>query len=134
MKLMGMQTIAPELNLLNSTVYQGLAKLNNFFRTDLIEKQQVSLTLNGNSQFYRKLVELVGTGARAKATVLYAEETGILINGDPVLTMTIRFYNAKNNMIEMTAKTIASKIAVPRSADIITIAYKSGEPGIVAIL
>lgn len=137
MKLLQLQT-TEEVSLLNNTVYQGLVKkFNNLFlRKELIEKPVFSspVMMKEDSQFYKRLVELAGGGIRTKATVLYITETGILLNHDPVVSVTVRFYNTKNKMQEMLAKTVVSRIAIPKAADIISIAYNACYPDIIAVL
>lgn len=137
MKLLQLQT-TEEVSLLNNTVYQGLVKkFNNLFlRKELIDKPVFSspVMMKEDSQFYKRLVELVGGGIRTKATVLYITETGILVNQDPVMSVTVRFYNTKNKMQEIEAKTVVSRIAIPKAADIISIAYNACYPDIVAVL
>lgn len=87
-----------------------------------------------DSLFYKKQVELAGTGKRVKATVLYVAETGLLINEDPVISLTIRFHNLKKAIQEITAKTVVSRIAIPKAADIITIAYNAKDLSMIAVL
>lgn len=138
MKLLQLQTTATEeISLLNNNIYQGLVnKFNNLFiRKDLIDKPVFTApVLRENSQFYKKLVELVGNGIRTKATVLYIAETGVLVNEDPVVSLTVRFCNSNNKMQEISAKTVVSRIAIPKAADIVSIAYKLCYPGIIAVL
>ncbi len=76
----------------------------------------------------------MGTGLRTKATVLYAKETGLMINEDPVMSLTLRFYTTKAGMKEITAKTVVSRIAIPQPADIITIAYNTEDLSMIAVL
>jgi len=137
MKLLQLQAVPEDISLLNNTVYQGLVeKLNNLFiRKGITEKPVLAApVLKEDSQFYKRLVELVGTGIRTKATVLYITETGVLVNRDPVVSLTVRFYNSKKKMQEISAKTIVSKIAIPKAADIISIAYSACYPDIIAVL
>ncbi|CAN5836323.1 hypothetical protein BH11BAC4_BH11BAC4_24370 [soil metagenome] len=135
MKLLQLQA-TEDTSLLNNTVYQGLVEKFSklFIRQDPAEKPVFAPVMKEDSQFYKRLVELVGTGVRTKATVLYISETGIRINQDPVVSITVRFYNSKNKMQEIAAKTVVSKIAVPQAADIISIAYSACYPDIVAVL
>ena len=136
MKLLQLQTATEDISLTNNIVYQGLvSKFNSLFiRKELVEKPVFSPVLKEDSQFYKRLVELVSKGIRTKATVLYITETGVLVNRDPVVSLTVRFYDSKKRMQEISAKTIVSKIAVPKAADIISIAYSACYPDIVAVL
>jgi len=137
MELLQMQTATKELPLSNKTIFKGL--LYNF--SDLFNRkiapgqsfipEQESIE---GSQFYKKQVELAGTGIRAKATVLHVVETGVMINRDPVISITIRFYNLKKVLQEITANTVVPYISIPKIADNVTIAYKANNPGIVAVL
>ena len=138
MKLLQLQSLPEDASLLNNVVYQSLVnKFNNLFiRKELIEKPVFSspVVIKEDSQFYQKLVDLVRRGQRTKATVLYIAETGILVNKDPVMSLTVRFSNSKNKMQEISGKTVVSKIAIPKAADIISIAYNPCYPDIVAVL
>lgn len=135
MKLAALQTATEEISL-NSVIYQGLVeKFNNLFiRKDIIEKTIVSKPrISEGSQFYKTLVELAGTGMRTKATVLYVNETGVLVNHDPVIILTVRFH-LNEQMMEITAKTVVPRIAIPQAADTITIAYNTGDLSMIAVL
>jgi len=137
MKLLELQTTTEEISLLHNNIYQGLVEKFNslFIRKELIEKPvAVKQAIKEGSQFYRTQVELAGSGTRSKATVLYIAETGLMINQDPVLSLTVRFHDTKNGMQEVTAKTVVSRIAIPQPADIITIAYNANDLSMIAVL
>ena len=136
MKLLQLQA-TEEISLLHNNVYQGLVeKFNNLFvRREIIEKNPAPLTIGKEgSQFYRNQVKLVGNGIRTKATVLYVNNTGLMIHDDPVVLLTVRFHLKKKGIQEITAKTVVSKIAIPQPADIITIAYNTEDLSMIAVL
>lgn len=136
MKLLQLQT-TEEVSILNNSIYQGLVeRFNNLFiRKDFIETPAVSVAKpKADSQFYRTQVELAGTGIRTKATVLYVSEIGLLINQDPVISIILRFRNAENELLEIAANTVVSRMAIPMAADIITIAYNANDLGMIAVL
>jgi len=136
MKLLQLQA-TEETMLLDNSLYLSLVEKFNriFLSTNLIEKPVIKKKIvHEDSQFYKKQVELVRTGIRTKATVLYITETGVLVNEDPVISLTLRFRNKRNKQREITANTVVSKIAIPKPADIISIAYCSDEPGTIAVL
>jgi cell fate (sporulation/competence/biofilm development) regulator YlbF (YheA/YmcA/DUF963 family) len=136
MKLLQLQT-TEEMIMLDNSIYMGLVeKFNSLFaRPEQIEKRVVSQpVIKEDSQFYKTQVELVRTGERTKATVLYISETGLLINQDPVISLTLRFHNKRNKLREITANTVVSRIAIPKAADIITIAYNKEDMTMIAVL
>lgn len=135
--MIALQTGTEESSLLNNMVYQGImGKFNNLFiRKELIAKPALSLLKkNEGSQFYQTQVKLAGNGVRTKATVLYATDSGLLINQDPVISLTVRFHDVNDEMCEITAKTVVSRIAIPQAADIITIAYNANDLSMIAVL
>jgi len=137
MKLVALQTATEEISLSNNMIYKGLIEKFNqlFVRKEVIEKPVIlRQSVKEGSQFYKTLVALVGSGIRTKATVLYACETGLVINFDPVINVVLRFPVSTNEMVEITAKTVVPKNAIPKAADTITIAYDSEDLGLVAVL
>jgi len=66
---------------------------------------------------------LTQTGIPAKATVLKIEDTGAMINYDPVVRMQLKVQPDYGAGFETAAETVVSKIAVPRVGDIINIKY-----------
>lgn len=136
MKLLQLQA-KEDIGFINSIIYQDLVtKFNNLFIRKEIKDKPVfkSPVLRENSEFYKRLVELVGTGTRTKATILYITDTGVLVNNDPVVSLTVRFYNNKNKIQEIAAKTVVAKIGIPKVADTISIAYNNCYPDIIAVL
>lgn len=137
MKLVALQTATEEISLTNNVIYKGiLEKFHQLFvRKEAIETPVIlRQSVKEGSQFYKTLVALVGTGIRTKATVLYACETGLVINFDPVINVVLRFPLSTNEMIEVSAKTVVPRNAIPQAADMITIAYDSKDLGLVAVL
>ena len=136
MKPAALQTATEEISFSQNLIYQGLVeKFNNLFTSKKItERSFISKPINEGSQFYKTLVRLAGTGIRVRATVLYANETGLLVNNDPVINLTLRFHLNTTESVEITAKTVVPKIAIPQAADIITIAYDENDLSLVAVL
>jgi len=67
--------------------------------------------------------ELANTGRSATAEVLSIEDTGTMINYNPVVSMKLNVTPESGSAFETTAKTVVSKIAIPRVGDKIKIKY-----------
>jgi hypothetical protein len=72
---------------------------------------------------YTGLTGLYQTGIPAKATVLKIEDTGMLVNYNPVVRMQLKVQPDYGVGFETTAETAVSKIAIPRVGDTINIKY-----------
>jgi hypothetical protein len=67
--------------------------------------------------------DLHTTGVPAKATVMKIEDTGMLVNYNPVVRMQLKVQPDFGIGFETTAEVAVSKIAVPRVGDTISIKY-----------
>ncbi len=73
------------------------------------------------------------TGTKAKATVLKIEDTGMLLNHNPVVNLTVRVSPESGEAFEKTFQTVVSKIAIPRINDLISISYNPSNPEEIAL-
>ncbi len=73
-------------------------------------------------------------GVPATAEVLSMQDTGKLINYNPVVVMRLKINAPYQPPFETTAETIVSKIAIPRVGDTINIKYAPADPTKVIIV
>ena len=74
------------------------------------------------------------TGLEATAEVLSVADTGATINMNPVVEMKLKVTSSAGTTFETTAKTMVSRIAVPRTGDKIKIKYTPADPSQIAVL
>src|SRR4030066_2085314 len=67
------------------------------------------------------------TGLEATAEVLSVADTGATINMNPVVEMKLKVTSSAGTTFETTAKTMVSRIAVPRTGDKIKIKYNPAD-------
>ena len=67
--------------------------------------------------------ELANTGRSATAEVLSIEDTGMMINYNPVVRMKLNVTPESGSEFKTNVKTVVSKIAIPRVGDKIKIKY-----------
>jgi hypothetical protein len=77
---------------------------------------------------------LYTTGLPAKATVVKIEDTGMLVNYNPVVRMQLKVQPDYGIGFETTAETAVSKIAVPRVGDTISIKYDPANVSNIVVL
>lgn len=63
------------------------------------------------------------TGTRADALVLEIEDTGITINNDPVVRLTIEINSGSAGPFQKTLESSVSRVNIPRKGDIIKVLY-----------
>lgn len=74
------------------------------------------------------------TGLEATAEVLSVADTGATVNMNPVVEMKLKVTSSAGTSFETTAKTMVSRIAVPRTGDKIKIKYNPADPSQIAVL
>lgn len=77
---------------------------------------------------------ILAEGSPAKATVLKIEDTGSLVNFNPVVVLTLKVQPPDVVGFETTITTPVSKIAVPRVNDVIDIKYNPHNHSEIAIV
>ncbi|HLT24689.1 MAG TPA: hypothetical protein VK004_06150 [Ignavibacteria bacterium] len=94
------------------------------FITDRIKKKKL---LAENELFLK-------TGTRADAMVMGVEDTGITINNDPVVRLTIEINSGSAGSFEKTIETTVSRILIPRKGDIIKVLYDQKDNSKITVL
>lgn len=77
---------------------------------------------------------VAGTGQTARATVKNVQDTGALINDNPVVVLTLEVKPELGAPFETTLQTPVSKIAFPRVNDEIDVKYNPSNTAEIAIL
>jgi hypothetical protein len=114
---------------LNSGITGGLTKA--FMGKDFVDKMndtmdkgQAALDMQKNGNM------LAMTGVEGSAVVVAIEDTGTLINMNPVVKLTLKVTPTIPGMVPFDAvgQTAVSKIAIPRKGDTIKIKYNVANP------
>jgi hypothetical protein len=94
-------------------------KMNN-----AMDKGQAALDLQKNGQW------LAQSGLDGSAEVVSIEDTGKLINFNPVVKLTLKVTPAVGGMpaFQTVGETMVSKIAIPRKGDTVKIKYNVADP------
>jgi len=74
------------------------------------------------------------SGMDATAEVLSIQDTGTMINNNPVVVLQLKVQPAMGVEFNTTAQTMVSKIAIPRVGDKIKIKYNPADPTQIAVL
>ena len=106
---------------INSGVSGFLTKT--FMGKDFVDQTNQSLNTAKNAMGGNTNLSM--TGVPATAEVLSIEDTGKLINYDPIVRMKLAVQPAYGTPFENTAEVLVSKIAVPRVGDKINIKYNA---------
>ena len=112
---------------LNNGLVGGLAKT--FLGGDFVDKMnsgmdQAQSAIDGVNQNNW----LAQNGLDAFAEVLSVADTGATVNMNPVVEMKLKVATPTGVVFETVARTMVSRIAVPRSGDTIKIKYNPADP------
>lgn len=76
-----------------------------------------------------KLTQLLVMGERAQATIVAVRDTGMTVNDDPRVELTLRFTpRGESAPVERKMKMLVSRIAVPQRGTTVEIAYDPNDP------
>lgn len=106
-------------NAINKGVTGFLTKT--FMGKDFVDQTNQSLNTARNAMGGNTNLSM--TGVPATAEVLSIEDTGKLINYDPIVRLKLAVQPAYGTPFETTAEVMVSKIAIPRAGDKINIKY-----------
>jgi hypothetical protein len=118
---------------MNSGLTGGLTKafMGKDFVNDMnnaMNQGQAALDMQKSGQW------LLQAGMDATAEVLSIQDTGSLINMNPVVVLKLKVQPAMGAGFETTTQTMVSKIAIPRVGDTIKIKYNPADPTQVAVV
>jgi len=118
---------------MNSGLTGGLTRA--FMGKDFVDdmnnamnKGQAALDMQKSGQW------IAQAGMDATAEVLSIQDTGSLINMNPVVILKLKVQPAMGVGFETTTQTMVSKIAIPRVGDTIKIKYNPADPTQVAVV
>ena len=92
-------------------------KMNN-----VMDQGQAAMDMQQSGQW------LAMSGMPATAEVVAIEDTGKLINYNPVVKLTLKVTPAAGVAFDAVGETMVSKIAVPRKGDTVNIKYNPADP------
>ncbi|HLT24849.1 MAG TPA: hypothetical protein VK004_06965 [Ignavibacteria bacterium] len=104
---------------INSGVTGFLTKT--FMGKDFVDQTNQSLNTAKNAMGGNANLSM--TGVPASAEVLSIEDTGKLVNYDPIVRLKLAVQPAYGTPFETTTEVLVSKIAIPRAGDKISIKY-----------
>ena len=118
---------------MNSGLTGGLTKafMGKDFVNDMngaMDKGQAALDMQKSGQW------IAQAGMDATAQVVSIQDTGSLINMNPVVILQLKVQPAMGAPFETTAQTVVSKIAIPRVGDTIKIKYNPADPKQIAVV
>ncbi|HUH97491.1 MAG TPA: DUF3592 domain-containing protein [Anaerolineales bacterium] len=95
---------------------------------DVMNKGQAAIDMQKSGQW------IAQSGMEATAQVVSIQDTGSLINMNPVVILHLKVQPTVGAGFETTTQTMVSKIAIPRVGDTIKIKYNPADPTQVAVL
>jgi len=118
---------------LNTGLTGGLTKafLGKDFVDDMnnaMNKGQAALDMQKSGAW------IAQSGMDATAEVLSIQDTGTMINNNPVVVLGLKVQPAMGAEFSTTAQAMVSKIAIPRVGDKIKIKYNPADPTQIAVL
>jgi hypothetical protein len=112
---------------LNTGLTGALTK--GFMGKDFVDKMNQSIDMGKNAmEGVQQAQMLAQSGMEASAEVLSIEDTGALINFNPVVRLKLKVEPVYGAGFETTGQSMVSKIAIPRVGDKIKIKYNPADP------
>lgn len=97
-----------------------------FFGKENLEKMNASISQAQDALAdFREAERIRQVGLPAKALVLSIQDTGMMLNYNPVVLLTLEVRLKEGSSYKTTLKTPVSKIAIPRVGDEINVKYDS---------
>ncbi len=114
---------------LNSGISGGLTKA--FLGQDFVDKMNDTMDKGQAAMDMQKNGNMLAmTGIEGSAVVVAIEDTGTLINMNPVVKLTLKVTPAVPGLVafDTVGTSVVSKIAIPRKGDTIKIKYNMANP------
>jgi hypothetical protein len=100
-----------------------------FMGKDFMNQMNQSIDMGKNAINNMEMAQnLAMTGMEAAAEVLSIEDTGALVNFNPVVRLKLKVEPVYGAGFETTGQSMVSKIAIPRVGDKIKIKYNPADP------
>ena len=114
-------------NVVNKGLMGGLTKT--FMGQDFVDQMNNAMD-QGQSGLdsVNQMNWVAQNGLEANAAVLAVADTGATINMNPVVELKLKVTTLMGASFEITARTMVSRIAVPRKGDRINIKYNPADP------
>ena len=120
-------------NVLNKGMMGALTK--GFMGKDFVDKMNNALDQGNAAINMTEQSQWAGqNGLEASALVIGVQDTGASINNNPVVMIQLKVTPMAGPAFDLNAKTMVSRIAVPRAGDQIRIKYNPADPAQIAIL
>ena len=110
---------------LNNPLVKGLNKA--FMGKDFVEQTDKAMAQAQNAIDMQKQFQNPD-GMETTAVVTAIQDTGKMINDNPVVVLSLTINAAYGGALPVTGETIVSKIAIPRAGDTIRIKYNPTNP------
>jgi len=120
---------------LNSGISGGLTKA--FMGQEFVDKMNSAMDRGQDAIDMQKSGNMLAmTGLEASAEVVAIEDTGTLINMNPVVKLSLKVTPSVMGMpaFDTTGNSVVSKIAIPRKGDTIKIKYNPANPSEFVVL
>jgi len=112
---------------LNNPLLKGVTKA--FLGKDFVDQTDNALAqAQAGINMANASQQMAQMGLDATADVVAIEDTGALINFNPVVKLTLKVQPAYGPAFDVTGQTMVSKIAIPRVGDKIRIKYSPTDP------
>ena len=106
-----------------------------FLGKDYVDQMNQGLAMGHDAIDMQKAsLDLQQSGVPATAKVVSIQDTGQLINFDPVVVMQLEVTPQIGVPFQTAAKTVVSKIAIPRVGDTINIKYSQMNPTEIVVI
>jgi hypothetical protein len=117
----------------NNGLMGGLTKA--FMGQDFVDQTNAAMDQAQNALDMQKSGAWIAqAGMDATAEVLSIQDTGTLINMNPVVNLQLKVQPMVGAEFTTTAQTMVSKVAIPRVGDKIKIKYNPANPAQIAVL
>ncbi len=118
---------------LNNGLTGGLTKA--FMGKDFVDNMNNAMAKGQSALDMQKSGAWIAqAGMDATAEVLSIQDTGTMINNNPVVVLGLKVQPAAGAEFNTTAQAMVSKIAIPRVGDKIKIKYNPADPTQIAVL
>lgn len=112
---------------LNKGLVGGLAKA--FMGKDFMDQANNAIEMGNQVLDSSALAEqLAKTGADAEAEVLSIQDTGMTVNMNPIVVLTLKVTPDKGDEFQTAGQVTVSRLAIPRAGDKIKIKYNPETP------
>jgi hypothetical protein len=111
---------------LNTGITGALTK--GFMGKDFVNQMNQSISMGKGAMENVQMAQILAqSGMEGSAEVLAIEDTGALVNYNPVVKLTLKVAPAYGTAFETTGQSMVSKIAIPRVGDKIKIKYNPND-------